>query len=247
MGALPPLLLEVMVVMVALVMVLVSPSCPSPLEGGGHEAAPAVAGGRHAVYWNSSNPRLYRSDYTLEVKIGDYVEFYCPHYLVGRGGAASLPAGGEWESHLIHLVPAGGYRACDTSRPGFKRFNCDRPRTPHDPLKYVEKIQLYTPFSLGAEFLPGRDYYYISVLGNGNSKKCLRLKVSVCCANDTSRFVPDLFNRDSVTEGNQTAEGGKESRQATAQASRSVSGGGPRLLCLSQLLVTTAALLFLTV
>nr|XP_032807649.1 ephrin-A3-like isoform X3 [Petromyzon marinus] len=222
MGAL--LLLEVMVVMV--VLLLVSPCCPSPLEGGGHEAALAVAGGRHAVYWNTSNPRLYRSDYTLEVKIGDYVEFYCPHYLAGRGGAASLPAGGEWESHLIHLVPAGGYRACDTSRPGFKRFNCDRPRTPHDPLKYVEKIQLYTPFSLGAEFLPGRDYYYISVLGNGNSKKCLRLKVSVCCAN---------------------AEGGKESRQATAQASRSVSGGGPRLLCLSQLLVTTAALLFLTV
>ncbi|NXS94442.1 EFNA2 protein, partial [Jacana jacana] len=97
--------------------------------------------------------RFHRGDYTVEVSINDYLDIYCPHY------NASVPEH-RLEQYVLYMVNAEGYRTCNTSQ-GFKRWECNRPNSPNGPLKFSEKFQLFTPFSLGFEFRPGHEYYYI--------------------------------------------------------------------------------------
>uniref|UniRef100_A0A672MGP3 EPH-related receptor tyrosine kinase ligand 7 n=1 Tax=Sinocyclocheilus grahami TaxID=75366 RepID=A0A672MGP3_SINGR len=66
------------------------------------------------------------------------------------------------------------------ARWSFKRWECNRPHSPNGPLKFSEKFQLFTPFSLGFEFRPGREYYYISsMITETGRRSCLKLKVYV--------------------------------------------------------------------
>lgn len=98
--------------------------------------------------------RFYRGDYTVEVAINDYLDIYCPHY--------DVPEPAErMENYVLYMVNYDGYTSCDHHRRGFKRWECNRPQSPNGPLKFSEKFQLFTPFSLGFEFRPGHEYYYI--------------------------------------------------------------------------------------
>ncbi|XP_044905160.1 ephrin-A4 isoform X3 [Felis catus] len=139
----------------------------SPLRGG--------SGLRHAVYWNSSNPRLLGGDAVVELVLNDYLDIFCPHY-DGPG-----PPDGP-ETFALYMVDRQGYEACQAQGPGaFKRWECALPFAPFGPVRFSEKIQRFTPFSLGFEFLPGETYYYISVPAPESSGRCLKLQVSVCC------------------------------------------------------------------
>ncbi|ELK02798.1 Ephrin-A3 [Pteropus alecto] len=111
-------------------------------------------GNRHAVYWNSSNQHLRREGYTVQVNVNDYLDIYCPHY------NSSGPGGGA-EQYVLYMVSRAGYRTCNASQ-GFKRWECNRPHAPHSPIKFSEKFQRYSAFSLGYEFHAGHEYYYIS-------------------------------------------------------------------------------------
>uniref|UniRef100_A0A8C2X1F0 Ephrin A2 n=1 Tax=Cyclopterus lumpus TaxID=8103 RepID=A0A8C2X1F0_CYCLU len=98
--------------------------------------------------------RFSRGEYTVEVAINDYLDIYCPHY--------------EWaepeeqvEQYVLYMVNYDGFSTCDQRRTGFKRWECNRPRSPKGALRFSEKFQLFTPFSLGFEFRPGHEYYYI--------------------------------------------------------------------------------------
>lgn len=98
--------------------------------------------------------RFYRGDYHIDVCINDYLDVYCPHY--------SAPvADDRAERYVLYMVNYDGYSSCDHTSKGFKRWECNRPVSPNGPLKFSEKFQLFTPFSLGFEFRPGREYYYI--------------------------------------------------------------------------------------
>uniref|UniRef100_A0A3B5LEP0 Ephrin RBD domain-containing protein n=1 Tax=Xiphophorus couchianus TaxID=32473 RepID=A0A3B5LEP0_9TELE len=99
-------------------------------------------------------PRFFRGDYTVEVAINDYLDIYCPHY------EAPEPAE-RMEHYILYMVNYDGYMSCSHYRNGFKRWECNRPQSPNGPLKFSEKFQLFTPFSLGFEFRPGHEYYYI--------------------------------------------------------------------------------------
>ena len=97
---------------------------------------------------------LRREGYTLQVNVNDYLDIYCPHYndsqrLVGSG-----------EQYVLYMVSYRGYRTCDPQL-GFKRWECNRPHAPHAPIKFSEKFQRYSAFSLGYEFHVGQEYYYI--------------------------------------------------------------------------------------
>ncbi|XP_040926450.1 ephrin-A2-like isoform X2 [Betta splendens] len=128
---------------------------------------------RYGVYWNSSNPRFFRGDYIVEVAINDYLDIYCPHYEVPEPVE-------RMEHYVLYMVNYDGYTSCDHHRKGFKRWECNRPQSPSGPLKFSEKFQLFTPFSLGFEFRPGHEYYYISSPHpNLAGKPCLKLKVYV--------------------------------------------------------------------
>ncbi|XP_063106501.1 ephrin-A3 isoform X7 [Cavia porcellus] len=137
---------------------------------------------RHPIYWNSSNPSLRREGYTVQVNVNDYLDIYCPHYnSSGAGPGAGPGPGGGAEQYVLYMVSRSGYRTCNASQ-GFKRWECNRPHAPHSPIKFSEKFQRYSAFSLGYEFHAGQEYYYISTPTHNLHWKCLRMKVFVCCA-----------------------------------------------------------------
>ncbi|XP_054983232.1 ephrin-A2 [Sorex araneus] len=149
---------------------------------------------RHAVYWNRSNPRFHAGSeddgggYTVEVSINDYLDIYCPHY------GAPLPPAERMEHYVLYMVNGEGHASCDHRQRGFKRWECNRPAAPGGPLKFSEKFQLFTPFSLGFEFRPGHEYYYISATPpNAVDRPCLRLKVYVKPTNETIYEPPELI------------------------------------------------------
>ena len=93
------------------------------------------------------------------MSINDYLDIYCPHY------GAPLPPAERMEHYVLYMVNGEGHASCDHRQRGFKRWECNRPAAPGGPLKFSEKFQLFTPFSLGFEFRPGHEYYYICEWG----------------------------------------------------------------------------------
>ncbi|XP_050786091.1 ephrin-A4 [Gopherus flavomarginatus] len=146
---------------------------------------PPVRGLRHSVYWNSSNPRFLHEDYAVQVSINDYLDIYCPHY------EHPVPVG-RAETFSLHMVDTEGYRGCYETPGAFKVWECNRPHAPFGPVRFSEKIQRFTPFSLGFEFQPGETYYYISVPSPESAGRCLRLRVAVCCKATTTKPVTEV-------------------------------------------------------
>uniref|UniRef100_A0A8C3SB71 Ephrin A4 n=1 Tax=Chelydra serpentina TaxID=8475 RepID=A0A8C3SB71_CHESE len=124
------------------------------------------------THWPLLSPRFLHEDYAVQVSINDYLDVYCPHY------ERPVPAG-RAETFSLHMVDAEGYRGCYETPGAFKRWECNRPHAPFGPVRFSEKIQRFTPFSLGFEFQPGETYYYIC--DPESAGRCLRLQVTVCC------------------------------------------------------------------
>ncbi|XP_073408454.1 ephrin-A4-like [Dendrobates tinctorius] len=133
---------------------------------------------RHAVHWNSSNPRFAKEDYTVHVAIKDYLDIYCPHY------DPRVPTE-QTENFVLYMVDHEGYDGCYVTPEAYKRWECNQPHAPAGPIKFSEKIQRFTPFSLGVEFHEGQDYYYISIPDVGSVGECLKIRLSVCCQSTT--------------------------------------------------------------
>uniref|UniRef100_A0A8C6YYB4 Ephrin RBD domain-containing protein n=1 Tax=Nothoprocta perdicaria TaxID=30464 RepID=A0A8C6YYB4_NOTPE len=113
--------------------------------------------------WSS----LRREGYTVQVNVNDYLDIYCPHYNASVGEHRP-------EQYVLYMVNAEGYRTCNTSQ-GFKRWECNRPHAPHSPIKFSEKFQRYSAFSLGYEFHAGQEYYYICAWARGGHAGRARL------------------------------------------------------------------------
>ncbi|GLD54141.1 ephrin-A5 isoform X1 [Lates japonicus] len=186
-------------------------------------------------------PLFHRGDYHIDVCINDYLDVYCPHY------EDTVPEE-RTERYVLYMVNYDGYSTCDHTAKGFKRWECNRPHSPNGPLKFSEKFQLFTPFSLGFEFRPGREYYYISstVAENGR-KTCLKLKVFVRPSNSC---VKTIGVHDRVFDVNDKVDNTLEPRDDTshepAEPSRSETNAAPHLQktspLLALLLVCLAAL-----
>ncbi|TRZ03150.1 hypothetical protein DNTS_014543 [Danionella cerebrum] len=126
---------------------------------------------------------FHRGDYHIDVCINDYLDVYCPHY------EDSVPEE-RTERYVLYMVNYDGYSSCDHTAKGFKRWECNRPHSATGPLKFSEKFQLFTPFSLGFEFRPGREYYYISsMITETGRRSCLKLKVFVRPPNGCEKTV----------------------------------------------------------
>lgn len=116
----------------------------------------------------------------VELGLNDYLDIFCPHY-----ESPGPPEGPE--TFALYIVDWSGYEACKAEGANaFQRWNCTLPFAPFVPVRFSEKIQRFTPFPLGFEFLPGETYYYISVPTPESPGQCLRLQVSVCCKEDRS-------------------------------------------------------------
>ncbi|CAL8298073.1 unnamed protein product [Lota lota] len=196
------------------------------------------ANNRHAVYWNSSNLHLRREGYTVEVSVNDYLDIYCPHYnTTSQRGA---PERTMAEQYVLYMVSYRGYRTCDPQL-GSKRWECNRPHAPHAPIKFSEKFQRYSAFSLGYEFNVGHEYYYISTPTHHHGHSCLRLRVYVCCStvsqtdDDSNQTPPEYTVRPNIKIHNID-----EFNPEVPKLEKSVSGSSPSR---DRLLITIAALL----
>ncbi|KAJ8005012.1 hypothetical protein DPEC_G00142230 [Dallia pectoralis] len=128
---------------------------------------------RHSVFWNGTNPKFLWDDYTVDVKINDYLDIVCPHY--ARGELPSQQA----ERYVLYMVEKEDYDVCKPHSFDQLRWECSRPFAAHAPERFSEKFQRFTPFSLGKEFRQGETYYYISKPLHHHGRECLRLKVHV--------------------------------------------------------------------
>uniref|UniRef100_A0A670J2B6 EPH-related receptor tyrosine kinase ligand 7 n=1 Tax=Podarcis muralis TaxID=64176 RepID=A0A670J2B6_PODMU len=127
--------------------------------------------------------RFQRGDYHIDVCINDYLDVFCPHY-------EDSVSEDKTERYILYMVNFDGYSSCDHTSKGFKRWECNRPHSPNGPLKFSEKFQLFTPFSLGFEFRPGREYFYISsAIPDNGRRSCLKLKVFVRPANNCMKTI----------------------------------------------------------
>uniref|UniRef100_A0A8C3IPY0 Ephrin-A1 n=1 Tax=Chrysemys picta bellii TaxID=8478 RepID=A0A8C3IPY0_CHRPI len=132
-----------------------------------------VAADRHPVFWNSSNPKFLADDYTVEVRLNDYLDIICPHYEEGSVTPHAM------ERYTLYLVEYEEYAACKPHSKDQIRWECNKPAALHGPERFSEKFQRFTPFTLGKEFKEGHSYYYISKPIHHHGDGCLKLKVTV--------------------------------------------------------------------
>ncbi|KAL4697520.1 hypothetical protein H8959_003218, partial [Pygathrix nigripes] len=157
-----------------------------------------------------------RGDYHIDVCINDYLDVFCPHY------EDSVPED-KTERYVLYMVNFDGYSACDHTSKGFKRWECNRPHSPNGPLKFSEKFQLFTPFSLGFEFRPGREYFYISsAIPDNGRRSCLKLKVFV---RPTNSCMKTIGVHDRVFDVNDKVENSLEPADDTVHESAEPSRG----------------------
>uniref|UniRef100_G3STJ6 EPH-related receptor tyrosine kinase ligand 7 n=2 Tax=Loxodonta africana TaxID=9785 RepID=G3STJ6_LOXAF len=160
--------------------------------------------------------RFQRGDYHIDVCINDYLDVFCPHY------EDSVPED-KTERYVLYMVNYDGYSACDHTSKGFKRWECNRPHSPNGPLKFSEKFQLFTPFSLGFEFRPGREYFYISsAIPDNGRRSCLKLKVFV---RPTNSCMKTIGVHDRVFDVNDKVENSLEPADDTVHESAEPSRG----------------------
>ncbi|CAL8360947.1 unnamed protein product [Arctogadus glacialis] len=118
---------------------------------------------------------------SVQVRLNDYLDIYCPHY--PEEEEEDFPRGPqEPEVLALYLVAEKDFRGCVESKRAIKRWECNSPHAPFGPVRFSEKIQRFTPFSLGFEFIPGHHYYYSSLpTDEGPPLPCMKLRVTVCC------------------------------------------------------------------
>ncbi|CAB1332703.1 unnamed protein product [Coregonus sp. 'balchen'] len=225
--------------MVLVVLVAQVPSAMNDGPGGWGSGPPAPREtGKHQAEGKIDSIWFYRGDYHIDVCINDYLDVFCPHYLV------SVPEE-RTEHYVLYMVNYDGYSSCDHTAKGFKRWECNRPHSPNGPLKFSEKFQLFTPFSLGFEFRPGREYYYISsTIADNGRRSCLRLKVFVRPANNC---VKTVSVHDRVFDVNEKVDNSLEPRDDTSHESAEPSRGDVNSVGRVQTagLLVTSSLLFL--
>uniref|UniRef100_A0A8C5L2J5 Ephrin-A1 n=1 Tax=Jaculus jaculus TaxID=51337 RepID=A0A8C5L2J5_JACJA len=114
-----------------------------------------AAADRHTVFWNSSNPKFRDEEYTVHVRLNDYLDIVCPHYEDESVPDAAM------EQYTLYLVEHQEYQICQPQSKDQVRWQCNHPNARHGPEKLSEKFQRFTPFTLGKEFKEGHSYYYI--------------------------------------------------------------------------------------
>ncbi|KAJ4928246.1 hypothetical protein JOQ06_016039 [Pogonophryne albipinna] len=198
---------------------------------------------REEMKRNRGRERLRKEGFTVQVSVNDYLDIYCPHYNTSQRGTLERSMA---EQYILYMVNYRGYRTCDPQL-GFKRWECNRPHAPHAPIKFSEKFQRYSAFSLGYEFNVGQEYYYISTPTHHHGHSCLRMRVYVCCStvsqadDDSSQTSPDYTVRPNIKIHNID-----EFNPEVPKLEKSVSGSSPsrdRLILTVAMLLLSAVLL----
>lgn len=210
---------------------------------------------RHSVFWNRTNPNFQGDEYTVEVRLNDYLDIICPHYARGE-----LPSQ-EAERYVLYMVEREDWEVCKPHSFDQLRWECSRPFAAHAPERFSEKFQRFTPFTLGKEFRQGESYYYISKPLHHHGQECLRLKVDVVGLHGSPKTKPDKGKAEEVEkvtdeEKGKMAAGGVHNPSNRLPADdpsalepnvqRSVASSGAQFASFSLLFTTVPVLLALT-
>lgn len=105
----------------------------------------------YQIEWNSSNKFFQNTPSVLNVRLGDTIDFLCPH---SNQSSSSL------EYNTLYLVSEIDYNLCLTNNYQ-ALLRCNQPHS-SKPLIYTLSISKYLPYPNMPEFVDGRSYYFIS-------------------------------------------------------------------------------------
>ncbi|XP_022914805.1 ephrin-B2-like isoform X2 [Onthophagus taurus] len=133
--------------------------------------------------------RIDNTDHIIDVNKGnlqfeyDQVNIICPVYMPGYDEDA--------EKYIIYNVSKEEYETCRITNPNPRIIAvCDKP---HKLMYFTITFRPFTPQPGGLEFLPGKDYYFISTsskedlhrrIGGRCSTNNMKIVFKVCCAPD---------------------------------------------------------------
>lgn len=144
------------------------------------------------VHWNTSNSifRIDNTDHIIDVNKGnvrfeyDQVNIICPVYMPGTYDE-------DAEKYIIYNVSKEEYETCRITNPNPRIIAiCDKP---YKLMYFTITFRPFTPQPGGLEFLPGKDYYFISTsskddlhrrIGGRCSTNNMKIVFKVCCAPD---------------------------------------------------------------
>lgn len=138
----------------------------------------------HQIFWNTTNPmfRIDNTDNIIDVNKDvnqreyDQANIICPLYSVGTREA-------DIERYIIYAVTKEEYDNC--------QIKAQTPRIiavcnhPHKIMYVTITFRSFTPTPGGLEFLPGKDYYFIST----SSRSDLHRRVGGRCSTNNMRLV----------------------------------------------------------
>uniref|UniRef100_A0A096M9B1 Ephrin RBD domain-containing protein n=1 Tax=Poecilia formosa TaxID=48698 RepID=A0A096M9B1_POEFO len=129
---------------------------------------------------------LTAGNLSVQLNLNDYLDIYCPSYPESGSLVPEQP-----ETLVLYLVEEEAFKGCVETKKAVKRWECNTPFAPFGPVRFSEKIQRFTPFSLGFEFLPGRHYNYSSLpTDEGPPLPCMKMRVTICCEPINSSELP---------------------------------------------------------
>jgi hypothetical protein len=143
----------------------------------------------YQIEWNSSNQFFQSKSAVLNVRLGDSIDFLCPHY----NQSSSV------EYNTLYLVSEIDYNLCFTKNYQ-PLMRCDQPNN-SERLIYTLSISKYLPYPNLPEFVDGQSYYFIST-SNGE-KTGINQKYDGLCRTKDFRLIIDVqkyYRRYSKTE-----------------------------------------------
>ncbi len=146
----------------------------------------------YQIEWYSSNSLFQYKPSVLNVRLGDTIDFLCPH----SNQSSSI------EYNTLYLVSEIDYNLCFTEHYQ-PLIRCDQPYSPQR-LIYTLSISKYLPYPNMPEFSDGHSYYFIST-SNGQ-KTGVNQKFDGLCRTKNFRLIIDVqkyYRRYSKNENNQ--------------------------------------------
>lgn len=166
----------------------------------------------HQIDWTSSNTVFKSNRPAMTVRLGDTLDFLCPHY-------NQTTATSSMEYNTVYLVSEIDFNLCFTENYQ-PLIRCDQP-IGSKGLVYTLSISKYLPYPNMPEFVDGQSYYFIST-SNGE-RSGIDQKFDGLCREKNLRLIVDVqkyYRRYSILDYTQAQS--KQLKQRISQSFESL-------------------------
>ena len=175
----------------------------------------------YQIEWTSSNKFFQSKTPVFNVRLGDTVDFLCPHY----NQSSSI------EYNTLYLVSAIDYNLCLTKNYQ-PLIRCEQPYN-SQPLIYTLSISKYLPYPNLPEFVDGHSYYFIST--STGEKTGINKKFDGLCRTNNFRLIIDVqkhYRRYSKNDNRNKIQKQTSNQRISSSSSRRLSSSVVILLIL---------------